>query len=249
MTGGDLKTVRSLANWTQAEGAQRLGVTQAYLSMVERGTRPVSDELAAVALKVYPLPATARLLGVAVVIHPTEEFFKNALGELGYPGFSYLKRRASLNPAELLLFALDTQNLDSRVTEALPWLPFQFPEMNWEWLTREAKLRDRQNRLAFVTELGRQVAEAKADTRRAEFLAARVAVLERSRLANEDTLCKESMSEVERRWVRSHRSRAARHWNLLTDLKREDLSHVYSEIVKTSRCGFGSKCCGAVDAN
>jgi hypothetical protein len=199
--------------------------------MIERGSRPVSDELGAAALRVYPLPATARPLRTAVAEHLTEEFFKNAFSELGYPGFSYLKPRASLNPAELLLLALDTQDLDSRVVEALPWLPFQFVDLNWEWLTREAKLRDRQNRLAFVTELGRQVAKATGDTRRLEILAGRVAALEPSRLATEDTLCKDSLSEVERRWLRSYRSRVAAHWNLLTDLSVEDLSHVYSEML------------------
>lgn len=229
MTGTDLRTARSLSSWTQIEAARRLGVTQAYLSMVERGSRPVSDELAATVLKVYPLSATARPLGVGVDTPHTEEFFKKALGELGYPGFAYLKGRIRFNPAELLLLALDTKDLDSRVTEALPWLPFRFPALNWEWLTTQAKQRDRQNRLAFVTELARQVAGTNADTPRANALSVRVAALERSRLAAEDTLCRESMSVAERRWLRSHRSKTAAHWNLLTDLKLEDLSHVYSE--------------------
>jgi hypothetical protein len=67
--------------------------------------------------------------------------------------------------------------------EALPWIPFEFVNLNWSWLSREAKLRDRQNRLAFVTKVGRQVAKVTGDTRRVEVLAERVAVLERSRLA------------------------------------------------------------------
>lgn len=197
--------------------------------MVESGSRPVSDELAATALKIYRLSATSRPLGVAVADRLNEEFFKKALGELGYPGFAYLKGRTSLNPAELLLLAVDSRDLDSRVVEALPWLPFQFPSLDWGWLTAEAKLRDRQNRLAFVTELSRQVAEAKGDTQRSEALNMHVVALERSRLAGEDTLCRESMSETERHWLRSHRSHSAQHWNLLTDLKMEDISHVYSE--------------------
>ncbi len=229
MTGADLRTARGLSNWTQLEAAERLGVTQAYLSMVERGSRAVSDELAILALKVYNLPATARPLGVAAGGHPTEEFFKRALGELGYPGFAYLKRKSLLNPAELLLLALDARDLDARVTEALPWLPFRFPDLDWEWVTREAKLRDRQNRLAFVTELSRQVADALHDVQRVESLGRRVAALERSRLANEDTFCKDSMSDAERRWLGSHRSSTAAHWNLLTDLRLVDLRYVHSE--------------------
>lgn len=229
MTGQELRTARTLSDWSQAEAAERLGVTQPYLSMVERGRRPVSQELASAVLQVYPLPATARPIDLAQVRPTTEAFFKAALGKLGYPGFAYLKGGALLNPAELLLCALDSADLDSRVVEALPWLPFQFPEMDWKWLTGEAKLRDRQNRLAFVTDLARQAARAAGDRVRAEALGSRVATLERSRLAVEDTLCKESMSEAERRWLRSHRSRVAAHWNLLTDLKLEDLSHAYRE--------------------
>jgi hypothetical protein len=72
---------------------------------------------------------------------------------------------------------------------------FHFPDLNWEWLTNEAKLRDRQNWLAFITTLARQVADAKADAMREEALGKRVASLERSRLATEDTLCRQSMSE------------------------------------------------------
>ena len=226
MNGADLKLARSASKWTQSEAAHRLGVTQAYLSMVERGARPVTEDLSSTALKVFHLPPTVRPIGHHAKYRQDEEFFKKALGKLGYPGFAYLRGRTSLNPAELLLRALDTEDLDSRVTEALPWLPFRFPAMNWEWLVTQAKLRDRQNRLAFVTELAREAAQTHGDASRAEALSAQVAKLERSRLAGVDTLCKASMSEAERRWLHSHRSKTAAHWNLLTDLKMEDLAHV-----------------------
>ena len=226
MNGADLKAARSASNWTQSEAAHRLGVTQAYLSMMELGARPLTDDLVSKVLKVFPLPPTALPLGNHAKYRQDEEFFKKALGKLGYPGFAYLRGRTSLNPAELLLLALDTEDLDSRVTEALPWLPFRFPAMNWEWLVTQAKLRDRQNRLAFVTELAREAAQTHGDASRAKALSAQVARLERSRLAGVDTLCKASMSEAERRWLHSHRSKTAAHWNLLTDLKMEDLVHV-----------------------
>jgi hypothetical protein len=51
------------------------------------------------------------------------------------------------------------------------------------------------------------------------------AALERSRLAREETLCHDSLTQAERRWLRSNRSEEARHWNLLTDLSPEHLSH------------------------
>ena len=54
--------------------------------------------------------------------------------------------------------ALDSDDLDSRVTEALAWLPLAYPHLDWDWLTANAKLRDRQNRLGFVGVLARQAA-------------------------------------------------------------------------------------------
>jgi transcriptional regulator with XRE-family HTH domain len=227
VTGHDLKSARTASNWTQVEAAHRLGVTQAYLSMLERGSRPVSDDLMSAVLRVFRLPPTARPLESYCGAELGEELFKKALGELGYPGFAYLKNHLSLNPAELLLLALDCDDLDARVTEALPWLPFHFPDMNWGWLTAEAKSRDRQNRLAYVTLLGSEVARERGETELAVSLLHRVASLERSRLANEDTLAKNSMSQAERKWLRTHRTPAATRWNLLTDLKAQDLERVF----------------------
>jgi hypothetical protein len=132
-----------------------------------------------------------------------------------------------LNPAELLLLALDSEELDARVAEALPWLPFHFPDMDWDWLATETKLRDRQNRLAYVISLASEIASARGEVNLAESLRSHVASLERSRLANEDTLAKSSLSQAERKWLRAHRTPSAAHWNLLTDLKAEDLEHVF----------------------
>jgi transcriptional regulator with XRE-family HTH domain len=227
MTGHDLKSARTASNWTQAEAAHRLGVTQAYLSMLERDARPVSGDLMPVVLRVFSLPPTARPLRSHHGAGLREELLKKALGELGYPGFAYLKSRLFLNPAELLLLALDSEDLDARVTEALPWLPFRFPDMNWDWLSAEAKSRDRQNRLAYVTLLASDVAQSRGEAELAKSLRLRLGRLERSRLANEDTLAKNSMSQAERKWLRTHRTPAAVHWNLLTDLKAEDLQHVF----------------------
>ena len=51
MTGSDLKTGRLSALWTQQKAASRFGLTQAYLSMVEQGRRPVTPRLAARAME------------------------------------------------------------------------------------------------------------------------------------------------------------------------------------------------------
>jgi transcriptional regulator with XRE-family HTH domain len=227
MDGSLLKDARLRSSWTQHDAAQRLGVTQAYLSMVERGTRPVSNELASKAMEVFEVPATELPLAVYQHRSRDESFFKQALGALGYPGFAYLRGEVKSNPTELLMEALDTENLDSRVTEALPWLPVAYPKMDWDWLALNAKLQDRQNRLAFVVALASQVAGKRGDAKLEETLSARVDTLLRSRLAAEDTLCKESMTQAERKWLRTHRSSAAEHWNLLTDLSVEQLAHAF----------------------
>jgi len=59
VTRDELKYARKASAWTQAQAATRLGVTQAYLSMVERGERAVSSELASRAVDVFEVPATA----------------------------------------------------------------------------------------------------------------------------------------------------------------------------------------------
>lgn len=98
--------------------------------------------------------------------------------------------------------------------------------LNWKWLTANAKLRNRQNRLGFVVELAQQAAEKGGSSRLGEELAARDAKLEPSRLAKKDTLCRESMTQAERARLREHRPKSAEHWNLLTDLTVEQLDHV-----------------------
>ena len=59
MDGTMLKAARLEKNWTQEEAALALEVTQAYLSMLERGHRPVSERFVRKALKVFSLPAIA----------------------------------------------------------------------------------------------------------------------------------------------------------------------------------------------
>ena len=226
VTGHEFKNVRKASAWTQAQAAARLGVTQAYLSMVERGERAVSSELASKAVEVFEVPATALPLTEYKTHARDAGFFQSMLGSLGYPGFAYLRGSVRLNPVELLMEALDSDELDSRVTEALAWLPLAYPLLNWDWLTANAKLRDRQNRLGFVVELARQAAEREGRSQLEEELANRVAKLELSRLVKEDTLCRESMTRTERAWLREHRPKSAEHWNLLTDLAVEQLDHV-----------------------
>ena len=104
-----------------------------------------------------------------------------------------------------------------RTRTALPWPLLRYGVGDPEWLVREAKVRDLQNRLGFVVSLARRLAERRPDAPRGTALRDLEATLDRSRLAREDTLCRASMPEVERAWLREHRPDDARHWNLLTD--------------------------------
>jgi hypothetical protein len=97
--------------------------------------------------------------------------------------------------------------------------------MDWDWLVQNAKLYDRQNRLGFVTTLAFQLAFKSAEPHLPRKLKEYVGVLDRSRLAREDTLCHDSLTEPERKWLRLNRPSEAKHWNLLTDMKAENLPH------------------------
>ena len=111
--------------------------------------------------------------------------------------------------------------------DGLPWLAQRYADMDWDWAVQTAKLNDRQNRLGFVATLAYDLTKTVADKdeRGTRKLKEYVAVLERSRLAREDTLCHDSLTEAERRWLRVNRTEQAKHWNLLTDMKAENLSY------------------------
>ena len=228
MDGTTLREARQNNNWTQQKAARALGVTQAYLSMLEKGRRSVPESFFPKALKVFDLPPTALPLPLEASGAPMlsrKHDFAADLAALGYPGFTYLRTKSRKNPAGVLLDALNEPDLDARVAEGLPWLTLTYFDMDWDWLVRNAKVRDRQNRLGFAVSLASEAAESKNDSERAKTLQQCLQVLERARLAREDTFCHDSMTQAERKWLREHRSRLARHWNLLTDMKGEHLAH------------------------
>jgi transcriptional regulator with XRE-family HTH domain len=225
MTELNLKQARQKAGWTQQQAASALGVTQAYLSMVERGLRPVSDSVASRAMETFDLPPTALPLEPEN-LSLNEDDLKTELGTLGYPGFSYLHAKQKRNPAELLSYALNQPDLDARVVEALPWMTCEYVDMNWDWLVGHAKQNDLQNRLGFVVTLAGELAARSGDSTRSEKLNRYRELLDRSRLVREDTLCHDSMTKAERRWLEENRPPAARHWNLLTDLDVKHLTYV-----------------------
>ena len=97
VTGDELKNARKASAWTQAQAAARLGVTQAYLSMVERGERAVSSELASKAVEVFEVPATALPLTEYWTAHPRRRLLPV---DAGQPGLSGLCLSAQFGPIE-----------------------------------------------------------------------------------------------------------------------------------------------------
>jgi transcriptional regulator with XRE-family HTH domain len=227
MTGTDLRDGRRRKGWTQQQAARRLGVSQPYLSLVENGTRRVPEKLALRAAALFGLSPTRLPMKTSwhSVRAKENDELASDLAALRYPGLAYLKSTRKRNPADVLLSALSAPNLDARLTEALPWVLLRYADLDWQWLIRAAKVNDLQNKLGFLTNVARRLAEKQGKRETAEVLRDKESLLERSRLVCEETLCHESLSHAEREWVKSNRTKDAKHWHLLTDLSPEHLTH------------------------
>jgi len=223
MSGEALRKVRKQRGWTQAEAGARLGVSQAYVALLEKGRRSVPDDLARKAVRTFKLnPA---LLPPEKPSPATGEKLARDLSRLGYPGFAYLRGGWLKNPGEVLLTALAQPNLDSRLAEALPWLLLHYSEVDSDWLVTQARLLNLTNRLGFVVDLAKRVLERRSETNSLRYHAlTRLSnVLGAGRLAVEDTFGQESLTETERNWFRANRPQEARFWNLLTNWQPEFL--------------------------
>jgi transcriptional regulator with XRE-family HTH domain len=229
MTFRDLKAARTTKGLRQTQAAARLGVSQPYLAMLENGARRLTPKLARRAMKVYSLPPTVLPHSQSAPRPRVDaDTLANDLSALGYPGFSHLRspKQKPKNPSDVLLEALAQDDLEARLVEALPWLLLKYWNVDREWLVREAKLRNLQNRLGFVVHLARNLAERTHDEPRSLALNALETELDRSRLVHEDTLCRASVREPERRWLKANRSDEAKHWNLVTDWTANHLRYV-----------------------
>lgn len=220
MTGAALREARTNRGMSQVEAAERLGVSQTLLSLMEMEERSVTAAVAQRAVAQFDV-SPVELPASAQARHNDNQLAED-LGALGYPGYSYLQS-ALRNPAEVLLDALDRSDLDARLVEALPWLPLQYPNMNWAWLTDRVRLRNRQNRLGFVVALARNTAMRQAKHETVKRLTEPLDLLEEARLAKADTLCQESWPLSQRQFAHKHRSRLAAHWNLDTRLTEDHL--------------------------
>ena len=223
MTGQELRETRRQLRWTQKQAAAKLGVSQPYLSLLEKGLRRVPPGLVNRLAAYAQLPAGALPLKEKTPFDP--QAFAASLGALGYPRFAYLSSSGHReNPATLLLAALRQDQLEPRLTEALPWLLLHHPNLNWRWLVDRAKLDNLQNRLGFLVSLARELAEKRGAHALAMTFADWERELEGARLAKVDSLARR-LTAAERQYLREHRSPAASHWNLLTGLTADTLQY------------------------
>lgn len=228
MTGFELLQAREKKGWTQQEAAPRLGLSQSYLSMLEQNKRAVPKSRFEQVLAVYDVlsPLALPLQGEEKWGELGDQKVAEQLSALGYPGFSYMRAKATWNPAELLVAALTKDELESRLSEALPWLALKFSTMKWDWVVLQVKMHDSQNRLGFVLTLARLLAERMGNNAVSQQLSNVEKGLLPSVLLRELTFCHEHMPQAERRWLKENSTPEAKKWNVLSDLSPEHLSHV-----------------------
>lgn len=217
MTGEQLTAARKAMNIEQQQAAARLKVSQPYLSLLESGKRPVTESLAKRAVRAFGLSPTA--LPVATPSGVRGLAFQ--LAALGYPKFAHLKKPSRLNPASVLATALETDELESRVVEALPWLILTFHDLDWPHVVRAAKLADAQNRLGFLLALARAKARLGRDSEVVRKFDKLLTNLDGSRLLNDDSFRRQTLTNAERNWLKSNRPPLARQWRMLTNLTAE----------------------------
>jgi transcriptional regulator with XRE-family HTH domain len=220
----DLRAVRRSLGWSQKQAAKYLSVSQALVSMVENRQRSLSADVLERLGSRYQLDPAHLPLREPVPMADSD--FARELAALGYPGFAHRKEKngkPSWNPAQLAAMALSANALDRRVAEALPWLVLRYSNAEWSWTLQQLKLQDFQNRLGFVVTLARELAENGLGS--PQHLQQLENQVERSRLVRQDTFCNETMTQSERRWLQSHAPPQAQHWNLLSDLRPEHLTH------------------------
>lgn len=224
----ELRAARLDRGWSQTRAAARLGVSQAYLNMLENGKRRLTPKLTRKLAMTYGLsPVTLPVSGEFVPLPLDEQHLAESLARLGYPGFAYLRTHTlKKNPSEVLLMALTQERLAARIAEALPWVALEYWQGASTWLVEQARKLNLQNRLGFVVSLARQISERNPQNeQRTHALRNLEAMLDESRLAKEDIFYRPPRTEGEKEWLLQNRLEEARHWNLLTDLRPAHLQY------------------------
>ncbi len=226
MSGREFKAARRRLALSQTEVAERLGVSQPYVALVEAGRRRLPQNLVRKAVRTLRLSPTALPLEGLADRQLDSQWFAQQFSALGYPGFAYMRANRRRNPSEVLLAALSQQNLEARVCEGLVWVLLYY-EMDTDWLVPHARLRNLSNRLGFLVSLAKKTAEQRGGVKPTcyECLTRLEEELRPSRLAREDTFCQAPLSLNEREWLSQNRSSEAAEWNVLSDLRPEHLQY------------------------
>ncbi len=204
----------------QAQYAALLGVSQPYLSLLESNRRPLTAKLQAILEARFGKDPTQLPLSLSE-LELTDDTLVHSLGKLGYPGFAPLTQAPKLNPAVLALEVLRKSNAEPRTVEAVVWLLSYFKNLDTTWLVAQAKLRNLQNRLGLLTSLANELTPR-------PHLQVLLDQLEPARLAALHTLCNDAMpSAFRRHLLKDNRPPLAQHWNLLTNLKSDQLKRSY----------------------
>lgn len=225
MNGEQLLKERLSRNWEQQDTATKLNLSQPYLSLIEAGKRPVTEKLACRAVRVFKLPPTAlpiKSLSKKARFKP-DDLLASRLAGLGYPKFSHLKKVKKVNPAAVLMSALEEDELDSRMVEALPWLIFNFSDMDWTRVMNSAKLNDAQNRLGFLLSLAHDLSKQRKDKNKTVLFKELLSSLDKSRLMFNDSFRRKSLTESEKAWLKKKRPQNARYWRVLSNLSARHL--------------------------
>jgi hypothetical protein len=165
-----------------------------------------------------------------------QDWMYDELANLGYPCFAhYRKGPASYTPGRFLAHVLDLADVEPRIVEALPWLVYAFPLMEWAWLIEEMRRRGRQNRLGFLVDLAIELAEALGEADRVHQLLPQRDLLNMFKLDHEDTLCRLYRTEGMLNRRRDRRSATAARWNIVSDMYLKDLHYTpqYDENMKS----------------
>ena len=128
----DVLRWRKRKGLTQVDAASLLGVSQPYLSLLEKGVRPLTAELR----------NRMRVSAGTDRAESSDDRFRAQLSALGYPGFAHVRKsRSRPRPDGLLLSVLSRPDADARVVEALPWLVTTFRgQFDFGGMVRHAKL-------------------------------------------------------------------------------------------------------------
>src|ERR1700674_6085820 len=89
----ELKAARLDRGWSQIQAATRLGVSQAYLNMLENGKRRLTPRLTRKLVMTYGLsPVTLPVSGEFVPAPADDQHLAESLGRPGHPVFPSLRQ-------------------------------------------------------------------------------------------------------------------------------------------------------------